>query len=52
MKTIIVSAVLALTPALAMAECGWSKKEISANTCGEGQVFDVQSGSCVDQTTS
>jgi hypothetical protein len=50
-KTILAAAVLALAPALASAECGWSHK-INANQCGEGQTYDTTSGTCIDQSTS
>ncbi|MGB8622468.1 MAG: hypothetical protein WCD16_06595 [Paracoccaceae bacterium] len=50
-KTVFAALILALTPALAMAECGW-KHQINANQCAEGQTFDAATGTCVEQTSS
>lgn len=49
-KTALAALVLALAPAIASAECGWQK--MNASSCGEGQVDDAASGTCVSQTTS
>ncbi|MBC57839.1 MAG: hypothetical protein CL814_13010 [Confluentimicrobium sp.] len=51
LKTLFVTATLALAPALASAECQW-KHETTASQCAEGQVFDAKTGTCVAQTTS
>ncbi len=45
-KTLFAAAVLALTPALAMAECSWGKHEQQAMTCADGTVYDADSNTC------
>lgn len=46
MRILIVSTILALTPALAAAECSFGKHE-TAMTCAEGYVYDEESKNCV-----
>ncbi|WP_172294406.1 adenylosuccinate lyase [Pseudoruegeria sp. HB172150] len=48
-RTLIVAAVLALTPMVAAAECSFHKEEI-VMTCVDGTVYDAQSRSCVKVT--
>ncbi|MDF0602039.1 hypothetical protein P1J78_14955 [Psychromarinibacter sp. C21-152] len=48
-RTILAAAVLALTPALAMAECGWHQKN-AAMTCADGMVYDADADACVKVT--
>jgi len=42
--TLLASAVLGLTPALAMAYCSSSQHQ--AMTCAEGSVYDAESNTC------
>lgn len=52
-KTIVAAALLAAAPTLALAEgCGWGHIEKQVSTCGEGQMFDEKTMTCVDQATS
>ncbi len=46
MRTLIASAVLALTPVLAQAECSWGKEQ-AAMSCAEGTVYDAEANACV-----
>ncbi len=50
LKTAIVTLALATLPALASAECSWSKQQ--AQSCASGMVWDADSHACVEQTTS
>lgn len=50
MKTIFAALALTLLPVLASANCQWEQH--NASTCGEGQTFDENSGTCVDQVSS
>jgi len=46
MRMFIVSAVLALTPVVAQAECAWHTEQ-AAITCAEGMVYDQEAQACV-----
>jgi hypothetical protein len=44
---------LALTPGLAAAQCaGKGMKSTSASSCGEGEVWDTETQSCVVKPTT
>ena len=52
-KTILCALALTLAPTLSLAECsGMMKRDQTAMSCAEGQVFDANTNSCVDQTMS
>lgn len=52
-KTLFAAALLVAAPTFALAEgCGWGKIEQQVSTCGEGQMFDEKTMTCVDQATS
>ena len=46
MRILIVSAVLALTPVLAQAQCSWHQEQ-AAMSCAEGMVYDAEAKACV-----
>ncbi len=50
LKTAIVALALATLPALAHAECPWSKQQ--AQSCAAGTVWDADARACVEQATS
>ena len=50
-KTAFVALVLGLTPAMASAYCN-SEVRTTASACGEGQVFDPASQTCIVPQTS
>lgn len=50
LKTAFITLALVALPALASAECSWSKHQ--AQSCAPGSVWDAQSESCVKQITS
>lgn len=43
--------VLAMAPAAAMAMCSWDSKQ-TASSCGEGQVWDAQTETCITPLSS
>ncbi|MFZ8941208.1 MAG: hypothetical protein ACO2ZK_04320 [Gemmobacter sp.] len=49
MKHIVVAAVLALAPGLAIAGCGHDRIQTTAASCAEGQVWDSKTMACVPQ---
>jgi hypothetical protein len=49
MKHIVVAAVLALAPGLAIAGCGHDRVKTTATSCAEGQVWDSKTMACVPQ---
>lgn len=51
LKTAFIALVLASAPALAWASCA-SMHQTSASACGEGQVFDPASQTCITPQTS
>ena len=52
-KTILCALALSLAPTLSLACSGMGiKSDQTAMSCAEGQVFDANTNSCVDQTTS
>jgi hypothetical protein len=52
LKTTLAALALALTPGLAAAYCGGEKAKITASACGEGQVYDAATATCVLKPTS
>ena len=50
--TLLTAAVLAFTPALAFAGCSGYGHSETANSCADGQLWDVASQSCVTTSTS
>lgn len=50
LKTAIVAFALTTLPALAFAECNWSKQQ--AQSCAAGTVWDAETHRCVDQVSS
>jgi hypothetical protein len=51
MRTALVALVLGLTPALAWASCS-TMHQTTASACGEGQVWDAASQTCIIPQTS
>ncbi|MBN2758897.1 MAG: hypothetical protein JXQ79_00230 [Rhodobacteraceae bacterium] len=51
LKMTLAALVLGFLPGMAAASCGWNK-EVTANACAEGQVYDSESGSCITPATS
>ena len=51
-KTLLAAAILAGTPALAMAACDYSGHREATVTCAPGTTLDTSTGSCVAETTS
>lgn len=49
-KTALVALALTALPALAFAECEWSKQQ--AQSCAAGTVWDTQTHRCVEQVSS
>lgn len=47
LKTTLAVLALALTPALAFAQCRDEAKTQSTSACGEGQVWDTEAQACV-----
>jgi hypothetical protein len=53
LKTTLAILALALTPGLAFAQCAdKGMKNISASSCGDGQVWDTETQSCVVKPTT
>lgn len=55
LKTLVVTALLTLSPALAFAECygsAHSAADQQAMSCAEGTAWDATSSTCVPVTTS
>lgn len=50
-QTLLVAALLAMAPGLALAECGWGTHEMTM-TCAQGTSWDADSQSCVPTATS
>lgn len=51
-KTLLTAAVLAVAPVIAFAGCNGYGHSETANSCSEGQIWDVASQSCVSTSTS
>jgi len=52
MKTTIIAAILALSPAIGFAMgCGGAKHD-TAMSCAEGTLYDAKTGTCAPLTTS
>lgn len=52
-RTTLAALALALAPGLAIAQCAdKGMKDISASVCGEGQVWDTQTQTCVVKPTT
>lgn len=51
-KVIVAAAALALAPGMAAAMCSWEKTQQSASQCGQGQVWDAESGTCIAPVSS
>jgi hypothetical protein len=52
LKTTLAALVLGFLPGMAFAGgCSWHK-EVTANACAEGQVYDSDSASCITPATS
>ncbi|CUX81305.1 MAG: hypothetical protein HLUCCA05_13090 [Roseibaca calidilacus] len=52
LKMTLAAFILGALPGMALAGgCGWHK-DVTANACAEGQVYDSDSGSCITPTTS
>ena len=50
LKTTLAALALALSPTLALADgCNWGTK---VQSCGDGQVYDTATGTCVSKATS
>lgn len=49
-KTTLVALALTVLPAVAFAECSWSKQQ--AQSCAAGTVWDAETHSCVEQVSS
>lgn len=52
LKTAMAAFVLALTPALASAECSWGKQEQITMSCADGTQYDAETQTCVPVSTS
>ena len=55
LKTTLAALALAALPTMsfAMGGCNWDRTPAStATVCGEGQTYDVTTGTCVTQATS
>ena len=50
-KTLAAAVALTLAPALAFAECGFSKQQQASMTCAEGSTYDHNAGKCVPTTS-
>lgn len=48
-KTLLAAAALAIVPALSFAACSGHSEQ--AMSCGEGMVWDNETGTCVEQVT-
>ena len=51
LKTLLAALALTITPALAMAECSWSKEQVTMS-CAEGSQWDAASQTCVPVVSS
>lgn len=49
-RTMFVTALLTVTPALAQAECAWHQQQAAAAACTAGTVYDAKTDSCVKPT--
>jgi hypothetical protein len=49
-KTLLASAVLAMTPALASAACNWEKQHVNMS-CAAGTAWDETTRACVPVTS-
>jgi hypothetical protein len=52
LKTAMCAFVIALTPALAAAECSWGKMEQVTMSCSEGTTFDAETQTCIPVVSS
>ena len=53
LKVTLAALALAALPSLSFAMCSWDKQQAdTAAQCGEGQVYDSASGTCVTSATS
>jgi hypothetical protein len=50
-KTLLASAVIVLSPALASAACNWEKQQVNMS-CAEGTTWDASLSACVPIATS
>lgn len=46
MRILVVSAILALSPVLAHADCSWHQEQV-VMTCADGLVYDEEAKDCV-----
>jgi hypothetical protein len=53
LKTTLAALALVIAPGLAAAQCSYGEKaSVTASACGEGQVYDAATASCVLKPTS
>ena len=51
LKTLLAALALTITPALASAQCSWSKEQVTMS-CAEGTQWDPASQTCVPTVSS
>jgi hypothetical protein len=52
MKTLFATAFLALSPAIAMAQCSSEHMDVQAMSCADGSTWDAATSACMPQITS
>ncbi len=51
LKTLLAALALTITPALAMAECGWKHQQVTMS-CAEGTQWNADTQTCVPTVSS
>ncbi|MCC5961692.1 MAG: hypothetical protein JJU09_01075 [Rhodobacteraceae bacterium] len=52
LKVTLTALVLGFSPVMAAAMCGSMTPEQTASSCAEGQIWDSDSGTCIEPITS